>query len=348
MVRTEIIKLLHEIGKIFNSIAHKETFVMGQMAINQQEYESFDEVVKRLEFNNQWFTETNTRLSLGGIFHWLNRNELETWVSQYPASKSSKQVAIIMAGNIPLVGFHDFLCVILSGHHAVCKLSSQDAPLWNAVFELMKIIDPRIDEHFTMATGKLTHFDAVIATGSNNTAISFRHYFEKYPHIIRQNRTSIAILTGDETNEELQKLADDIFSYFGFGCRNVTQIFIPQDFDIQRLFANFTAYGSYMNCNKYMNNFDYYRALYMMNGEELLENGFVLMRFNQLLHAAPAVLNCQRYTNLSEVDFFIDSKKDEIQAVVGQGYISFGAAQRPGLYDYADGIDVMLFLNQLQ
>jgi len=348
MVRTEIINLFHEIGKIFQSVANSDGFKSGHMAINAHEYDAFDAVVKRLEFSNPWFTENNTRQALGGLALWLQKEALESWSAQYPESNRTKRVAIIMAGNIPLVGFHDFLCVVMSGHHAVCKLSSQDAPLWQAVLQLMKNIDPRFAEHFTVVSGKLTDFDAVIATGSNNTAISFRHYFEKYPHIIRQNRTSIAVLNGTESDEDLQNLADDIFSYFGFGCRNVTQIFVPEDFDIQRLFVNFTAYGSYININKYMNNFDYYRALYMMNGEDLLENGFVLMRFNQGLHAAPAVLNCHRYKNFSEVEAFVEAKKDEIQAIVGQGYIPFGAAQCPGLNDYADGVDVMAFLAALR
>jgi hypothetical protein len=347
MVRTEITNLLHEIGKIFKSVAKSEAFKPGQLAIHEIEFEAFEDVVQRLEFNNPWFTVNNTRQALGGIALWLEKELLEAWVSEYPVPKTVKRVAIIMAGNIPLVGFHDFLSVIMSGNHAVCKLSSQDAPLWQAVLQLMKNIDPRVTEHITVVSGKLADFDAVIATGSNNTAISFRHYFDKYPHIIRQNRTSLAVLNGAETDEELQKLADDIFSYFGFGCRNVTQLFIPQDFDIQRLFVNFTAYNHYININKYMNNFDYYRALYLMNGEELLENGFVLMRFNQSLHAAPAVINCHRYLTVNEVDKFIDAKKEEIQAVVGQGYIPFGAAQCPGLSDYADGVDVMTFLSQL-
>ena len=347
MVRTEITNLLHEIGKIFQALANYETFEQGKFAINQSEFEAFEEIVKRLEFSNPWFTEKNTRQSLGGIALWLDKTALEVWSSNYAKAPKSKRVAVIMAGNIPLVGFHDFLCVLMGGHHAVCKLSSQDAPLWQALLYLMRLIDSRIAEHFTVVTGKLSDFDVVIATGSNNTAISFRHYFEKYPKIIRQNRTSVAVLDGSESEIELQKLADDIFSFFGFGCRNVTQLFIPADFDIQRLFANFTAYGEYINNNKYMNNFDYYRALYMMNGEELLENGFVLMRFNQMLHAAPAVLNCERYQTRAEVDYFLASKSNEIQAIVGHDGVPFGAAQSPSLTDYADGVDVMAFLSEL-
>ncbi len=348
MVQTEIINLFHEVGKVFQSISNASTYDSTKLAITATEYEDFENLLPMLERNNPWFTEQHTRLALGGIASWLNRTDLSTWAAQYPTSpKAPKTVAVIMAGNIPLVGFHDFLCVLIGGHQALCKFSSQDEALWKAILHILQSIDPRIQAHYTIASGKLTGFDAVIATGSNNTAISFKYYFDKYPHIIRQNRTSVAVLDGQETDEDLQKLADDIFSYFGFGCRNVTQLFVPQDFDVQRLFANFLNYSSWINHHKYMNNFDYYRALYLMNSESILENGFVIMRFNDLLHAPPAVVNCHRYQNLDEVEQIIASRNDEIQAVVGKNGIPFGASQCPGLSDYADGVDVMDFLSKL-
>lgn len=346
MVQSEIINLLHELGKVFTAIAQNEVYSTDNVAITAQEYDDFNAVVQRLERTNPWFTEKNTRLAIGGISTWLNRNALIEWANGYKFSEvEPKRVAIIMAGNIPLVGFHDFLCVLMSGHHALCKLSSQDAPLWKAILHLMKEIDPRIETHYSISSGKLDEFDAVIATGSNNTAITFKHYFDKYPHIIRQNRTSVAVLDGTESDDDLKKLADDIFSYFGFGCRNVTQLFVPQDFDIQRLFSNFIAYGEWINHHKYMNNFDYYRALHLMNTEPILENGFVIMRFNDSLHAAPAVINCMRYDNFEEVQKFLNNRKDEIQAVVGKNGIPFGMAQCPSLNNYADGVDVMAFLS---
>lgn len=344
MVQTEITNLLHEIGKIFSHIAKNHAYNNSNLAITESEYEDLDNAVRNLNRVNPWFTEENTRLAIGGVASWLNKEDLENWLSNYQTGATKKTVAIIMAGNIPLVGFHDFLCVILSGHKALCKFSSQDAPLWTAILKMMVNIDVRFGEHFAISSGKLTDFDAVIATGSNNSAVTFKHYFEQYPHIIRQNRTSVAVLNGNESDEDLKKLAEDVFSYFGFGCRNVTQLFVPENFDVQRLFANFIAFGDWINHHKYMNNFDYYRALYLMNGEEILENGFVIMRFNQLLHAPPAVINCYRYESIDEVNLFIATKESEIQAVVGHSGIPFGSAQCPSLLDYADGVDTMKFL----
>lgn len=347
MVRSEIINLLHEIGKVFDGLSQNLAYPQLRIAITDEEYADLERVIFSLERVNPWFTEQHTRMAIGGVATWLDRDVLKSWSEDYPFTNKPKRVAVIMAGNIPLVGFHDFLCVLISGHHAICKLSSQDAPLWHAVLKLMNTIDSRINEHYSISSGKLTGFDAVIATGSNNTAITFKHYFDKYPNIIRQNRTSVAVLGGDESDAELSALAGDIFSYFGFGCRNVTQLFVPNTFDVQRLFANFIDYGAWINHHKYMNNFDYYRALYLLNNEEFLENGFVIMRFNQLLHAPPAVLNCFRYDSVQEVDDFITSRQDEIQIVVGQNGVPFGTAQCPKLNDYADGVNVMCFLSDL-
>lgn len=347
MVQKEITKLLHELGKIFNHLAAPKEQEFALTVLTHQEFRLFEAEVISVERLNPWFTESNIRKALGGLSILLNEHDLQLWINQYIFPKEKKNVAIIMAGNIPLVGFHDFLCVLLSGHHAVCKLSSQDSKLWMLVLDLLVKIDPRISEHFTINTGKLTGFDAVIATGSNNTAVSFHHYFSKYPNIIRHNRTSIAVLSGDESDEALQNLADDVFSYFGFGCRNVTQIFVPDDFNLDRLFENFLVYKTYINHNKYMNNFDYYRALFLMNGESFLENGFVMMRFNESLHAPPSVINCSKYKSIEQVEQFIQLRKEEIQLVAGRGGIVFGQAQYPGLMDYADGVDVMNFLGSL-
>lgn len=346
MVRSEIVLLMHEVGKIFKSVANKDQ-TTGSLALTTKELAFFEEAIRTIERQNPWFSESQVRNAIGGLASWLDAEQLNAWLKPYSFTTKPKKVAIIMAGNIPMVGFHDFLCVLMSGHHAFCKLSSQDALLWQAFFKMIEIIDPRIAIHFSYSSGLMKDFDAVIATGSNNTAISFKHYFEKYPHIIRQNRTSIAVLDGDESPEQLEALADDIFSYFGFGCRNVSQVFVPEEFDIQRLFASFVKYESWINHHKYMNNFDYYRSLYMLNGENVLENGFVLMRFNQELHAPPAVLNCFRYQNRTEVDTFLHEKSEQIQAVVGNEGIPFGQSQCPSLTDYADGVNVMAFLNKL-
>lgn len=346
MVRSEIILLMHEVGKIFKVLAN----VSGNktdLALSADELVVFEDVIPAMERQNPWFSEWSVRQSLGGLATWLDQDKLNSWTAPFEFASKPKTVAVIMAGNIPLVGFHDFLCVLMSGHHAKCKLSSQDALLWKAFFNMIEMIDPRIAQHYSHFTGVMKDFDAVIATGSNNTAVSFKHYFEKYPNIIRQNRTSVAVLSGNESEHELEGLADDVFSYYGFGCRNVSQIFIPENFDVQRLFARFVKYEHYINHHKYMNNFDYYRSLYMLNGEDVLENGFLLMRFNKELHAPPAVLNCFRYEHLDEVNHFLKDKQEQIQAVVGLNGIPFGQSQCPSLTDYADGVNVMEFLESL-
>ncbi len=343
MVRSEIVLLMHEVGKIFKSVADEDQQTTP-LAINENELAMFEQAVLNLERQNPWFSERHVRKALGGLASWLDADVLDYWLEPYAFTTKPKKVAVIMAGNIPMVGFHDFLCVLMSGHHVFCKLSSQDALLWQAFFKMIESIDPRIAVHYSYFSGLMKDFDAVIATGSNNTAITFKHYFEQYPHIIRQNRTSVALLNGDETDEQLEGLADDVFSFFGFGCRNVSQVFVPENFDVQRLFASFVKYESWINHHKYMNNFDYYRSLYMLNGEPVLENGFVLMRFNQELHAPPAVLNCSRYQHLDEVNNYLSEKQDHIQAVVGVNGIPFGQAQCPSLTDYADGVNVMEFL----
>lgn len=347
VVREEIIKIFVEIGRVFKVLGAGADYTPEACAITATEFDEMNDIIRSVAGANPWFSEANVRLSINGLATWLHADTLNTWCSAYPFAARPKEVAIIMAGNIPLVGFHDFLCVLLSGHTAKCKLSSQDKILWMAVFRLIETIDPRLAAHYNYTSGLVKPFDAVIATGSNNTARIFQSYVENYPHIIRQNRTSVAVLTGKESEHELELLADDIFSYYGFGCRNVSQIFVPKDFDIQRIFASFTKYSPYINHHKYMNNFDYYRALYMLNNEDMLENGFLLLRFNRELHAPPAVLNCYRYDNLDEISAFIASKKDEIQAIVGLNGIPFGTAQCPALHDYADGVDTMAFLTRL-
>ena len=227
-----------------------------------------------------------------------------------------------MAGNIPLVGFHDFLTTVLSGHKAVIKLSSDDSNLMPLLLEVLTTIDPQFSNYFEIVD-RLNSVDAVIATGSNNSARYFEHYFGKYPHIIRKNRTSLAVLTGDETKEDLEKLGSDMFLYFGLGCRNVSKIYLPHTFDINRIFE-----------------------------EPLLENGFVLFREAKEINSPVAVMLYERYSDLKELKQTINAMRSEIQCVVTNaesfiGAVPFGKAQHPDLWDYADGVDTLEFLLNL-
>jgi hypothetical protein len=314
--------------------------------VTNDELEGIREIIRREKNHNGWFTENSIYKSLEALSDMLSSRDLEEWAAQYTFTSSSKRVGIIMAGNIPLVGFHDLLCVLVSGHHALIKLSSDDSRLLPIFLEKLVQFDARMKSRFTRIE-RLNESEAVIATGSNNSARYFEKYFGHQPHIIRKNRTSVAIIDGTESPEELELLGEDIFIYFGMGCRNVSQLFIPNNFDIDRFFAAIVGYSDIINHNKYGNNYDYYKAIYLMNQEKLLENGFLLTKESNELFSPIAVLYYHRYASPEEISDFLTKHEEDIQAVIGHGYIPFGQAQHPGLSDYADGVDTMDFLQNL-
>lgn len=307
-------------------------------------------LLKRSEIENPWFTVDNQKFALRQWADLLTEEHIKNWLQQYSISKISKKVGLILAGNIPLVGFHDVISVVLSNHIPMIKLSSKDKYLipfllrkWN------EFSDNQVQVEFVE---KLENFDAVIATGSNNTARYLEYYFKDYLHIIRKNRTSVAVLKGDETEEELQLLAKDIFQYFGLGCRNVTRIFIPKDFVIDRLFESFLGFQDIINHNKYANNYDYNRAVYLLNQDKFWDNNFVMLKEDDKLFSPLSVINFSRYESLEEVNGFITENEENIQCVVaknelGLDSISFGEAQNPGLDTYADNVDTMKFLEMV-
>ena len=253
-------------------------------------------------------------------------------------------VAIIMAGNIPLVGFHDFLCVLLSGNKAVCKLSSDDKTLLPALGEHLISFVPEIKEDIMFTTGRIGPVDAVIATGSDNSLTYFESYFGKYPHIFRKNRTSVAVFSGNETEDEIKELGKDIFRYFGLGCRNVSHIILPTGFELPRFFEAIIDYGEIIHNNKYGNNYDYNKAVYLMNQHKLLDNNFVLLRESEELFSPLSMIHYHFYDDVSEVETYLKEHQEKIQVVVGDNFLPFGQAQCPKLDDYADGVDVMRFL----
>ncbi|QIY90186.1 acyl-CoA reductase [Chryseobacterium gallinarum] len=304
-------------------------------------------LLKKSEIENPWFTVDNQKFALQQWADLLTEENIKNWLENYTISKISKRIGLILAGNIPLVGFHDVISVVVSNHIPVIKLSSKDKYLipfllnkWNGFSE------NRIKFEFVE---KLENLDAVIATGSNNTARYLEYYFKNHLNIIRKNRTSIAVLKGDETDEELQLLAHDIFQYFGLGCRNVTRIFIPKDFLIDRLFENFLGFKDIINHHKYANNYDYNRAIYLLNQEKFWDNNFVMLKEDNKLFSPLSVINFSRYESLDDVRNFIEENEENIQCVVaksvlGLNSISFGEAQNPGLDTYADNVDTMKFL----
>jgi len=304
-------------------------------------------LLRKSEIENPWFTIENHKFALQQWADILTEESIKNWLKEYTTSKISKRVGLILAGNIPLVGLHDVISVVLSNHIPVIKLSSKDRYMipfllkkWNEFSE------GNVQFEFVE---RLEIFDAVIATGSNNTARYLEYYFKDRLNIIRKNRTSIAVLKGDETDEELQLLAKDIFQYFGLGCRNVTRLFIPQDFVIDRLFESFIGFQDIINHNKYANNYDYNRAVYLLNQDKFWDNNFVMLKEDDKLFSPLSVINFSRYSSLGDVKNFIKENEESIQCIVakdelGLDSVPLGEAQNPGLNIYADNVDTMKFL----
>lgn len=345
---TEKNNILFQLGTILNKLSVNDPWPGYEIGINAEEYEELQELVQTVHIYNGWFKEEQVRQAFGSISSWLSKESLSGWESNYSIrEKTGKSVAIIMAGNIPLVGFHDFISVFLSGHKAIVKLSSDDQHLFPALLKTMALFDESILEWVELASTPIQGFDAVIATGSDNSSRYFESYFGKYPNIIRKNRSSIAVLDGSETEEDLQTLGKDIFDYFGLGCRNVSQVWIPKDYKLDKLFEALYGFNEIIHHNKYANNYDYNKAVMLLNEVKLLDNGFILLKEDQSLHTPLAVLHYVRYDSEAEVQTFIKEQEAEIQVVIGKNYGAFGQSQCPALMDYADGVDTMAFLAQL-
>lgn len=312
----------------------------------QGQSEAWEIAKDRAVQGNQWFTAAHIELAVKNIVTaFLQRDLLTEWTHSYTLSTQPKTVGITMAGNIPLVGFHDFLCGYLSGHNMRIKYSSKDQILLPHLIEVLSKSDTGISDQI-QASEMLKNCDAYIATGSNNSARYFEQYFAKYPHIIRRNRTSVALLDGSETPEELKALADDVFLYFGLGCRNVTQVCVPPGYDFQLLFDAFAPYNDYINHNKFRNNYDYYLAIYLLNKVKYITNDSMLFVENDFPFSAVSVLHYRYYDNKA-VLFEELKNNNDLQCIVGKGFVPFGAAQIPSLADYADGMDTMQFLCSL-
>lgn len=292
---------------------------------------------------NAWFTLQHIDQAVENIAtQFLQKDKLKEWLSHYTLPQQMKKVGIVMAGNIPLVGFHDFICGFVSGHQLLLKLSSKDEVLLKYLLLKLGEWEPEVLEQVQIAD-RLNNCDAYIATGSNNTARYFEQYFGKYPHIIRKNRTSVAILDGTETDEELGLLADDVYMYYGLGCRNVTQVCVPRGFDFARLLHAFNKHTSYADLNKYKNNYDYHLAIYLLNRVPYMSNESLLMVENDMPFSAVSVLHYKYYDDKERLQAQLKNS-DDIQAIIGKGFVPFGDSQKPALSEYADGVDTMAFL----
>ena len=312
-------------------------------------------VMQRSFFNNQWFTLENQQLALRAIAtEMLARPKLENWLEAYVENgeieaKTPKNVGLVMAGNLPLVGFHDLLCVLVAGHRALVKLSDKDPYLLPFLAAKLVEINPVFEGRIQFVE-QLRPINAVIATGSNNTARYFEQYFASYPHIIRKSRTSIALLDGSETEEDLHRLGIDIFRYFGLGCRNVSKLFVPRDYDFTLLLEKLHDFNALALHNKYKNNFDYNFTLVILNGVFHLNNGCVILVEDISLHSRIAMLHYEFYDSMEDVLLEIETQKEALQCVVSNRQfpalttIAFGKTQQPTLADYADGVDTLAFL----
>jgi hypothetical protein len=345
--RQELIKGFVQLGKLMVALGEGKPWEDFSIGVTQVEYERLNGIIGKQFFYNGWFTTENVRFSLKSLGSQMTPEGLTAWTGRYAFSDYPKRVAIIMAGNIPLVGFHDFFCVILSGNIAVCKLSSDDKTLLPALAEVLVQFVPGLKDRIEFTTGRVGQMEAVIATGSDNSLNYFEQYFGKYPHVFRRNRTSIAVLNGGETREDIHQLGHDIFDYFGLGCRNVSHLLLPEGFELNRFFEGILEHSNVVNNNKYANNYDYNKAIFLLNKQELLDNHFVLLKESKELFSPLAVVHYHYYTSQEDLNDYLETHKDQIQAVIGKEHIPFGKAQCPMLDDYADGVDTMRFLETL-
>lgn len=320
----------------------------------QSHPEALDEIAGKAYAANPWFTEEFVKLALQAITEkFLDKDACEQWLQSYAAKNgNAKSVAIIMAGNLPMVGFHDLFCVLMSGHHAVVKLSDKDAVLLPWLLDQWSSVLPSLKDRIQFVE-KLEQFDAVIATGSNNSSRYFDYYFRKYPHILRRNRNGVAVLTGKESMDDLKLLAKDFFLYFGLGCRNVSRIYVPEGYDFERWEEVVADWAYLADHHKYRNNLEYNYALYIINSLPHRNLGSIILKEDEAIASRIGTLHYSHYSSLDALSRELQQRRDEIQCVVsaspmeGWEHIAFGESQQPLLHQYADGVDTMAFLSTL-
>ena len=315
-------------------------------------YDSLFEVVYKAKDNNGWFSNENVLKSFAAWGELLNKQDLTLWTKKYQFDQvEPKTVGLVLAGNIPLIGFHDVLSVLISGNKALVKCSSSDPLLIAFLINKLQEFEPGFNDYIEFTKERFTDFDAVIATGSNNAARYFEYYFSKVPNLIRSNRNGVAILEGNETKEQLEALAIDIIQYYGLGCRSTSKVFVPKGYDLNIIFGALYLHNNLMDSAKYANNYDYNKAVYLMSLFDILDNGFFILKEDSSYSSPVACLHYEYYENLEELENKLKIDRDLIQCVTsnfeGKGHFPFGKAQEPNLWDYADGKNTLDFLNIL-
>ena len=352
MLQIEIKSSFVELGNFLRQFSEEGNVKVASVLQNDLFFDDFASLIVLSQSHNGWFTPEQVKFSVQSWAKALTEDNLNQWLSNYDFSKiEPKKVGLILAGNIPLVGFHDFLSVLISGHDVLVKTSSNDQHLLKFLAKYLIAIQPELNSKITFVEGKLEGFDAVIATGSNNTARYFEYYFKDKPSIIRKNRNSVAVLDGTETFEDLVGLGEDIFRYFGLGCRNVSKLFVPKDYNFDNFFKAMYEYRDVIKYEKYANNYDYNKAVFLMSNFQLLDNEFLTIKEDTSYASPISSVFYEFYENLEEITTRLNADAEQIQCIVSKNLIpnsvTFGQTQQPKLWDYADNVDTLTFLNNL-
>lgn len=341
-----------ELGKFLSQFSEKETAKKDIVVNNTLFFDAFISLINLSQSHNGWYTSENVHFSINSWAEALTEENLAKWLSNYSFSEvKPKTVALILAGNIPLVGFHDFLSVLISGHKVLIKTSSNDQHLLPFLTKYLISVNTKFENYITFVEGKLENFDAVIATGSDNTARYFEYYFKDKPSIIRKNRNSVAVLNGSESSEQMIALGEDIFRYFGLGCRNVSKIFIPKNYNFDLFFNGMFPYQDVIKYEKYANNYDYNKAVFLMSNFNLLDNEFLIIKEDSSYASPISSVFYEFYDDLTDLKNRLQTDQEKIQCIVSndlvKNSIAFGKTQKPNLWDYADNVDTIDFLINL-
>jgi len=338
------------LGRFLSQFSEEENIKNESVLGNDVFYEDFIKLIHLSQSHNGWYTPEQVYFAIKSWAEALTEENLDKWLSNYSFNSSQKQktVALILAGNIPLVGFHDFLSVLITGNKALIKTSSNDQHLLPFLAKYLIFVDESLKDEVTFVEGKLENFDTVIATGSNNTARYFEYYFKDKPSIIRKNRNSVAVLNGQESKEDLEALGEDIFRYFGLGCRNVSKIFVPKGYKFDAFFEAIFKYQDVIHYEKYANNYDYNKAVFLMSNFKLLDNGFLTIKEDASYASPISSVFYEFYENIEDLQNRLEAETEQIQCIVSNNLIknsiSFGQTQNPQLWDYADNVDTISFL----
>ena len=352
MLQSEIKNGFIALGKFLSQFSENETLRNDSVLNNDHFFDEFIALIKLSQSHNGWYTPENVYYAIQSWAEALTSENLDLWLSGYNFNNNAtKNIAIILAGNIPLVGFHDFLSVLISGNSVLVKTSSNDQKLLPFLAKYLISINNNFDKHITFIDGKLENYDAIIATGSNNTSRYFEYYFKDKPSIIRKSRNSVAVLDGSESKEQMTALGEDIFRYFGLGCRNVSKLFVPREYNFDQFFNGMFPYQNVIKYEKYANNYDYNKAVFLMSNFKLLDNEFLTIKEDESFASPIASVFYEFYDDLKELKNKLSENSDNIQCIVSNNLINnsiaFGETQKPKLWDYADGIDTLKFLSTI-